>query len=199
MKRRAKPPITSLAFFARLKWLDGRPLLDTIEPYRRAFFAQALDSRRGDGVPTYNFVLSGRAKKNWKSTDLVLAALYCLLIRDSVSGNDGFILANDEEQAGDDLEIAKKLIATNPALAAELAVLTKEIRRHDGRGALKILPARDVVGAHGKTYGFCGVDEIHGYKSYDLFESLPDGNRHGPQAIFAFVLGHNRPSHPETR
>ena len=29
-------------FFAHLKWLDGKPLLDTIEPYRRELFMQAL-------------------------------------------------------------------------------------------------------------------------------------------------------------
>src|SRR4051794_28482586 len=84
--------VTSLAFFGRLKWLDGRPLLDTIEPYRRELFTRALDTYRPDGAPFYNFVLSGRGKKNWKSADLVLSSLYCLLIRDSANGNDGYIL-----------------------------------------------------------------------------------------------------------
>jgi hypothetical protein len=172
------PVATAMAFFGRLRWLDGRPLLDTMEPYRRHLLATALDSRRPDGVPTYNFVLSGRGKKNWKSADLVLAGLYCLVIRESVQGNDGAILANDEDQAGDDLDLAKKLVACNPDLLAELAPLQKEIRRHDGRGALKILPAKDVAGAHGKTFGFVGYDEIHSYKTYDLFEALaPDPTR----------------------
>jgi hypothetical protein len=31
-----------LDFFANLKWIDGRPLLDTIEPYRRDLFMRAL-------------------------------------------------------------------------------------------------------------------------------------------------------------
>ena len=74
--------------------------------------------------------MSGRAKKNWKTTDLVLAALYCLTIR----GGDGYLLANDEEQAGDDLGLAKKLVAINPDLSAELEVYRKEIRCRDGRG-----------------------------------------------------------------
>ena len=38
------PALTSLQFFDRLKWLDGRNLLDTIEPYRRNIFTKALDS-----------------------------------------------------------------------------------------------------------------------------------------------------------
>jgi hypothetical protein len=31
-----------LEFFAKLRWLDGRPLLDTIEEYRRAIFETVL-------------------------------------------------------------------------------------------------------------------------------------------------------------
>lgn len=174
--------VTSLAFFAELKWIDGRPLLDTIEPYRRRLFTQALDTYRSDGVPQYNFVVSGKAKKNWKSADLVLAALYCLVIRESSGGNDCYILANDEDQAGDDLELAKKLVAVNADLKAELQVLEKEIRRRDGAGALTILPARDAIGQHGKTALFVGFDEIHGYRTYDQFEAMaPDPTR--PDAL----------------
>src|SRR5262249_8127197 len=52
------------------------------------------------------------------------------------------------------------------------------ITRIDGKGTLRILPARDVAGAHGKTYCFIGFDEIHGYRSHDLFEALaPDPTR----------------------
>jgi len=172
--RRGNRIITSPQFFGRLRWLDRRPLLDTMEPYRRDLLTRALDTRRPDGTPLYNFVVSGRAKKNWKTTDLVLAALYCLTIR----GGDGYLLANDEEQAGDDLGLAKKLVAINPDLSAELEVYRKEIRCRDGRGSLKVLPARDVLGSHGKTAVFIGFDEIHGYRNYDLFEALaPDPTR----------------------
>jgi hypothetical protein len=177
-RRRARVQTPSLQFFKRLRWLDGRPLLDTIEPYRRELFAQALDTFDDTGVPRFNMVLAGRGKKNWKSCDLILAALFKLVIPESNQGNDALILANDEGQAGDDLALAKKLVAINPDLAAELESLQKEIRRRDGRGALKILPARDVVGAHGKTAGFIGFDEIHAYRNYDLFEALaPDPTR----------------------
>jgi hypothetical protein len=63
-------------------------------------------------------------------------------------------------------------------LASILEPLQKEIRRLDGRGILKILPAQNVVGQHGKTASFVGFDEIHGYKTYDLFEALaPDPTR----------------------
>ncbi len=97
---------------------------------------------------------------------------------DSPAGNDAYILANDLEQAGDDLALAKKLVACNPELAAEVTTYSSEIRRKDDRGSLKILPARDAIGAHGKTASFIGYDEVHGYKSWDIFEALaPDPTR----------------------
>ncbi|MGH8489576.1 MAG: hypothetical protein ACREXS_12115 [Gammaproteobacteria bacterium] len=112
--------IPPLEFFSHLNWIDGRPLLDVIEPYRRRIFTEALYTFNDDGTPNYNLVLTGRAKKNWKSADLILAALYRFLAWESPQGNDCFLLANDEGQAGDDLKLAKKLIAANPLLGREV-------------------------------------------------------------------------------
>ena len=49
----------------------------------------------------------------------MLAALYCLVIRRSPLGNECFIVASDEDQAGDDLALARKLVTCNPDLSAE--------------------------------------------------------------------------------
>ncbi len=167
-----------LDFFAELVWIDGRPLLDTIEPYRRKILTDVLWTFGDDGAPAFDMAVCGRAKKNWKTSDLILAALYRFLAWPSAAGNDCLIVANDEGQAGDDLALAKKLIAANPALAQRVNVLAKEIVRKDSRGVLRILPAKDVVGLHGKTFLFAGFDEIHGYRSHDLFEALaPDPTR----------------------
>ena len=167
-----------LEFFAHLVWLDGRPLLDTIEPYRRRILTDVLYTFEADGSLRYNLALSGRAKKNWKSTDLILAAFYRFLVWPPAAGADCFLLANDEGQAGDDLKLAKKLVAANPILAREVQIKQKSIERLDGRGALQILPGRDVIGQHGKTYLFVGFDEIHGYRDWSLLEALaPDPTR----------------------
>jgi hypothetical protein len=95
--------ISPTAFFSGLKWVDGQPLLDTIEPYRMKIFNDVLWNFDDAGVPVNNLALCGRAKKNWKTSDLILAALYRFLVWPSAAGNDCFILANDEAQAGDDL------------------------------------------------------------------------------------------------
>jgi len=175
MKQTAPDP---LAFFGQIKWLDGRDLLDTIEPYRREFLRRALYTFRDDGSPLYNLVLSGRGKTNNKTTDLVLASFYRLLAWDSPNGNDIKILANDLEQSGDDLQLAKKLVAANPRLSKEVAVLQRGIRRKDNRGEIRILPAQDALGSHGKTSSMNGFDEVHGYRTWDIFEALaPDPTR----------------------
>ena len=164
------PAPTALQFFRRLRWIDRQPLV--IEPYRARIFAAALDARDAAGVPRYNLVVTGRSKKNYKTADLVLAALYRLLAWPSAGGNQCYLLANDEGQAGDDLELAVKLIRANPALLDAVTIKAKEITRKDGRGFLLILPAQDVAGAHGKTYCFCGFDEIHAYRDWDLLEAM---------------------------
>ena len=80
------------------------------------------------------------------------------------------------------MTLAKKLIAANPILAQEVTINAKAIVRKDGSGSLQILPARDIAGQHGKTFLFCGFDEIHAYRSHDLFEALaPDPTR--PDAL----------------
>ncbi|MDA2926326.1 hypothetical protein MYX78_03670 [Acidobacteria bacterium AH-259-G07] len=189
--------ISPMQFFGHLKWIDGRPLTKVIEPYRVKIFTEALYTFE-DGRPKYNWSLNGRAKKNWKSTDEILAMFYRFLAWKSTSGNDSFLLANDEGQAADDLDLAKKLIAANPILNSEVTVLTKEIVRRDGKGKAKILPAGDIAGSHGKTYLFIGYDEIHPYKSWDLFEALaPDPTRHDVLTwITTYASIYNSPGFP---
>lgn len=165
--------VTAMQLFTALRWIDGTRLADHIEPYRARIFETVLDTLDADGRPRYNLALTGRAKKNWKSADLILAGLYCVMTSASARGAQCYLLANDEGQAADDLDLAKKLIAVNPLLSERyLTVKQKEIVRQDGRGFLAILPAGDVVGSHGKTYRFCGFDEIHGYRTWDLLEAM---------------------------
>jgi hypothetical protein len=176
--------VDPLTFYSHLVWIDGRPLLDTIEEYRRKILLEALYTFDQDGkTPRYNLVLTGRGKKNWKSADLILAAFYRFYVWESAAGNDCFLLANDEGQAADDLALARKLVQANPLLGAETIVQSKSLGRRDARGVMQILPARDVVGAHGKTYLFVGFDEIHGYRDWSLLEALaPDPTR--PEALW---------------
>lgn len=129
----APPP---LDFFAKLRWLDGRPLLDTIETYRQTIFKTVLYTFDGDR-PLYNLAVCGRAKKNWKTADLILGALYRLLVWPSPQGNDCFILANDEGQAADDLDLAKNWSLPIRSLLARLSCERRKSFAVMGRVACK--------------------------------------------------------------
>ena len=158
-------------FLGLVHWIDGTPILAHIEPYRRRIF-EAFDAVEAGGRARYNLGLVGRAKKNWKSADLVLKGLAALLANDSPHGNAVYLLANDEGQADDDLALAKKIVAASPLLRERLAVKKKVIERRDSRGFCMILPAQDEVGQHGKSYRAALFDEIHGYRTWDLLEAM---------------------------
>jgi hypothetical protein len=189
--------VPSLDFFTQLNWLDGRPLRSVIEPYRQALFTRTLDTW-DQGHLHYNLALMGRGKKNFKTADLVLAGLFACVANDSPGGNQCFIVANDEGQAADDLELAKKLLEVNPILQRALKVTEKAILRRDGRGFLKILPAQFAVGEHGKTYRFLGIDEIHGHRDWALLEALQlDPTRVDAQMwITSYASIHHKPGVP---
>ena len=180
-----------------LHWIDRTPLRNYLEPYRRQIFTDALDTFDENGCPRYNLILSGRAKKNWKSADLVLAALWAL-IKNSPGGNQIYLLASDEGQALDNLALAKKLIDANPALKKLLVVREKVIHRRDGHGFLMILPAKDISGAHGKTYRLCCFDEIHTQRNWDLFEAMQlDPTRLDAQMwVTSYASIHHKPGIP---
>jgi len=177
-----------LEFYRLLKWIDGRPLLDVMERYRQEIHRNALYTFRPDGSPQYRRVLTGRAKKNSKTTDAVLAGLYKLLVWKSIGGrgNQVYFVASDLGQANDDLELAKLIIRRNPMLDEELTVKSNVIERKDGEGFIEILPAGDAAGLHGKTYLLLVLDELHTQKDYRLLEALEiDRTRPDAQQWFA--------------
>jgi hypothetical protein len=185
-------------FVGMLRWIDGSPFAAHIEPYRARLFEDAF-SRDDTGRFRYSLILSGRSKKNWKTVDLCLAAMFAL-ISDAMPGYDSecYLLANDKDQIGDDLALVKKIIKANPELGEWLAVKRDLIERKDGQGFLEILPAGDAIGQHGKSYRFVGYDEIHGYRNWDVLEAMqPDPHRADAQQwITSYASLFHRPGIP---
>jgi len=196
---RSSSPLSTAAIFSRLNWIDRTPLMGHVEPYRRRLFSQFFDERDDTGRLKYNLGLFGRAKKNWKTADLGLASLYCL-VNEPPAGYDSacYILANDVDQARDDLALVKKIVAANDVLLDWLTVKRDIIERKDARGFLQILPAQDVAGSHGKSYRFIGYDEIHAYRSWDIFEAMqPDPHRPDAQQwVTSYASLFHRPGVP---
>jgi hypothetical protein len=57
----------------------------------------------------------------------------------SPGGNQCYVLANDLDQANDDLELAKKLVSINPILDNAVRVKQRVIERRDGKGFYQAL------------------------------------------------------------
>jgi hypothetical protein len=168
-----------MSFFSKLKWIDGTPL--AIEPYRERLFKQYFDERREDGSLRYNLGLFGRGKKNNKTLDLDLGALWSLM-EPTPGQHEVLLVAFDEDQGKNALDLLKLLIRANPTLGKLLTIRDNLILRNDGLGYIKVLPGQSAAGEHGRTYRFLGIDEIHNQKTWDLLEALqPDPFRANSQ------------------
>jgi len=180
--------IAPAELWSTLKWLDGRPLLEVMEAYRQRILHDALFTFREDGAPRYRRILTGRAKKNSKTSDAVLASLYKLLVWRpwGEKGAQVYFVASDLGQANDDLDLTKKLVRCNPVLDSELVIKSNLVERRDGKGFIEILPAGDVTGLHGKTYLFLVVDELHTQRDYRVLEAL-ELDRTRPDAMQWFA------------
>lgn len=167
--------MTITEFLDALRWLDGMPLRDRLEPYRRRIFERAFET---DGETfRHNLVLCGRAKKNWKSADLILALIWALL-EPRPGRKECFLVAFDEDQAANNLTLLKLLIRANTALSKRLSVRQNIVSRKDGQGFAEVLPGQSHLGEHGRTFRFLGIDEIHTQRSWNLLEALqPDPTR----------------------
>ena len=160
-----------------------------MEPYRQHILRDGLYTLRADGAPHYRRALTGRGKKNSKTTDAVLAALYkCLVWKPAGQKlNQVYFVASDLAQAADDLDLTKLLVRRNPMLQAELTIKSNVVERKDGRGFIEILPARDAAGLHGKTY-LCSWSSMNSTrrKTYDLLMAL-ELDRTRPDAMQWFA------------
>jgi len=187
--------INPLKFFSLLKWLDGRPL--TILPYRQKIFTDVLYTFDETGSLFYNQALLLRGKKNDKSLDSILAQLFGLCTWEPIGGFTGLVVAFDEGQADQDLDLAKKLIRANPILEEIVLIRQKSIERKDGRGIIEIRPGRDVQGQHGGKFDMLVIDEIHTQRNWDLLESLqPDPTRQALTWITSYNSVFHKPLVP---
>jgi len=146
--------IPVLNFLSTLKWIDRRPLLEVVEPYRQRILTEALDTTEPDGQPRYNQALTGRGKKCWKTCDMLFAAMHRLIAWKTPLGNDCLIVSFDLEQSSECLDLVKKLIRVNPELQKRLTIKKTEIARRDDKGFLPSFPAVTYTVSTAKVFSF---------------------------------------------
>jgi hypothetical protein len=176
--------IPTLDFLRTLRWINGQPLLDVVEPYRQRILTEAVDTWDCEyDRPQYNNALTGRGKKNWKTADGLFFILHRCLAWKTDLGNDCLVVSFDLEQAAECLDLLKKLIRKNPELSKRLTIKANEIRRKDGKGFIRIVSGRDIYGQHGKSFLGLLVNELHTQRDYSLLEGL----QHDPHRLDAFT------------
>ncbi len=187
---------SALQLLDHLRWIDGRLLAEVVEPYRRRLFEQLFE-RDERGRLRYTLALWGRGKKNWKSADLVLACLLALL-EPTPRRKECYIIAWDEGQAANDLDLLKLLCRFNPILQKYLRIKSDVVDRRDGFGFIRVLPGQAVLGEHGRTYRLLAMDEVHTQRDWDLIEAVqPDPIRSDAQMLFtSYASIFHRPGVP---
>ena len=146
--------------------------LDVMESYRKTILGGAF-TFRPDGSPQFRRG-DRTGKKNSKTTDAVLAALYKCLAWTAAGqqGNQVYFVASDMGQANDDLELCKTLIRRNPIIEAEVVFEVQYYRTPKTvEASLKSCLLRMLKGLT-EDLSLPVVDELHTPEDYRLLEAL---------------------------
>ena len=112
----------------------------------------------------------------------------------SAAGNQCYVLANDEDQAGTTFLPFARTGQHEPVLLDALSVKQKMMERKDGNGFLEVLPAGDILGATGRPTYCRRSTNLRGYRTGDILDALPfDAARtdalRGSRLTRAFITG----------
>lgn len=170
-------------------WLDGRRMADVLMDFQTDILKTFLCTiRREDKALWFKRGLIHVAKKNAKTLLLILSAMI-ILHTDKSLGRKGcqiIYVANDEDQADENLDFTKKLYRVNPILLDEVQLKSNVIELKSGGGYVEIVPSRNADGLHGRSYRLLCFDELHAQADYRVLEALElDPTRPDAQQLFA--------------
>jgi Phage Terminase len=172
-----------------MRWLDGRTMASVLMPFQKDILKTYLSTIRSeDGALWYKRGLIHVAKKNAKTLLLILASMI-LLHTDKPLGRKGcqiIYVANDENQADENLDFTKKLYRVNPMLLDEVVIRNNIIELKNGTGYIEIVASRNADALHGRSYRLLAFDELHAQADYRVLEALElDPTRPDAQQLFA--------------
>lgn len=177
---------------------SGLPETFTLLPHARRFFANLLGWKRADGSRLYRKAYWSMARKNAKTQNLALLALFLLLF-DREAKPEIYIAATESEQAGECYEAARDMVRSNPELD-DLLVITdyrKTIYYPENGGILKALSSKGKT-KHGSNPSTIIFDELHawGPEHEELYTALTTGRgaRRQPLRISITTAGSDEES-----
>lgn len=66
------PQCSPMTFFSHLRWIDGQPLVKTIQPYRQRLFTEALYAFDADGRLRHNRAFQGDRRRTTRAATSAL-------------------------------------------------------------------------------------------------------------------------------
>lgn len=172
-----------------MRWLDGRRMADVLMDFQTNILKTFLTTiRPEDQALWFKRGLIHIGKKNAKTLLLILSSMI-LLHTDKPLGRKGcqiIYVANDEDQADENLDFTKKLYRVNPILLDEVQIKSNVIELKNGTGYIEIVASKNADGLHGRSYRLLCFDELHAQPDYRVLEALElDPTRPDAQQLFA--------------
>ena len=171
----------------------GKPL--ELEPWERALIACTFGIvDKKTRLRKYRQVMLIVGRKNGKSTLASAVGLY-LMIADGEAGSEVYAAATKKDQAKIIWTEAKKMVGKSPALRKRIKRLVAEMTAGFNESTFKPLGADsdtlDGLNVHGAL-----LDEIHAWKTKDLYDVIVDGeaSREQPLTFITSTAGTVRES-----
>ena len=172
----------------------GDPVV--FEPWQRDFWDEAM-AVDVNGKRLYNEVLLGLPRKNGKSTQSSVFALYMLGFDDE--GPEVYAAAAAKPQAGIVFNQAKTMVRKSPALDSRLGGIFRVRQYHlecpENDGVFRVLSS-DAPLQHGLNPSAVSIDEFWAHKDWELYEALTSGGaaREQPLAQIITTAGWDKES-----
>ena len=170
--------------------LGGKPLL--LMEWMKQVIRNIYDPVDADGNRLINMVYIEIPRKNSKTTLLAGLALYHLLA-DGEYGPEVVVAASDRSQATIMQDISKEMVRQNKTLSQMLLVRQYELLSMDRKGFFKAVSS-EAGTKHGMNLSFAAFDELHTWKSRELYDVLLTSqvSRKQPLAIAITTAGNDK-------
>lgn len=147
------------------------------------------NKRVADGTRQYRQAICFLPRKQGKSHIAVLIALYCLFC-DKEAGAEVYCCASDTSQAEIVFTIARDMVLASPALRKRCKVYRRSIVVPATRSVFRVLSS-DAASKHGANASCIVYDEVHAWKSRELYDVLhtSTGARRQPLELVISTAG----------
>lgn len=179
-EKKADKAIRFIQTFIHLPKTKGNPLCKLML-WQQAFISTIFGFVDSHGLRQYQEVCLIVARKNGKSALASMIALY-MLIADGESEPEIYCCANKKEQAKLVWQMSADMIKKSKALQELIKVRTYDIKTSLNGGIYKAL-ASDSNTLDGLNSSCIILDEIHNYKTHELYDVMIDSTSSRQQSL----------------